>query len=328
MNESLSDLGELEILNRLKKFMDVGQIDDDTALLESENKDLLINTDVLVENVHFKDSIGTSKDIGWKAITTNLSDLASSGAKGSTSFTVGLIAPPTTKWHWLEGVYEGMQKALNEFGGKLIGGDCSKGKEKILSITAISSIGPLKLHRSNALPGDCLITSGPHGLSKLGLLLLNSKKANFFETIIPSSLKATAINHHLRPYPPIQSLRKLEVCKPNYLPWRAAGTDSSDGLIEAISGICRSSHCQAVLNKTTLPRPPKWPEGAEWDDWCLFGGEDYELVISLPEEWADEWLKLVPSAYKIGFMQKGIPKVIWENGKEVIGLKENYFRHF
>ena len=327
MNETLADIGEIEILNRLQRFMDIGQIDDDTAIIANPNKDLLINTDVLVENVHFTDATVTAKDIGWKAITTNLSDLASSGANSEAFYTVGLIAPPSTKWTWVEEAYEGMQNALFEFGGKLIGGDCSKGSEKILSITAISSLGPLKSHRSNALPGDSLVTTGPHGLSKLGLSLLSSKNSKIFKIISPA-LKLKAINHHLRPYPPIETVRQLEKCKPKSLPWRAAGTDSSDGLIEAISGLCRSSKCQAVLYKNKLPKHSEWPEGQIWDEWCLFGGEDYELIFSLPEPWANEWLKIVPSAHKIGFMQTGIPNVIWDTNEKIIRSNDSTFQHF
>ena len=77
LSETLAQLGEKELLNRLKKFMDIGQIDDDTAVIETFNKDLLLNTDVLVENVHFNINTSSAEDIGWKSITTNLSDLIS-----------------------------------------------------------------------------------------------------------------------------------------------------------------------------------------------------------------------------------------------------------
>ena len=53
VNEKLSDIGEEEVLQRLKKYMDIGQIDDDTALIKNTNRDLIINTDLLVEDIHF-----------------------------------------------------------------------------------------------------------------------------------------------------------------------------------------------------------------------------------------------------------------------------------
>ena len=324
MRTTLEDLGEKEILNRLKKFMEFNQIEDDTATLDTSNKDLLINTDVLVEDVHFNSKTLSPEDVGWKAITSNISDLIASGAEEILNITVGLIVPPSTKWSWVEKVYEGMEKALNEFGGKLIGGDCSKGNQKILSITAIGKLGQLRLHRAHGLPGDYLVTSGSHGLSRLGLALLLDEPIENIDNI-SMSLKAKAIKAHQRPYPAVDGLRKLEQCKPNNLPWRAAGTDSSDGLLEAIKSLCLSSGCKAIIFPEKLPRDDEWPQGVKWDNWCLTGGEDYELVISLPESWAKEWLKLMPNAKKIGRLEKGFPKVIWANGNEINNLT---FKHF
>ena len=123
MTTTIKEIGEIELLNRLKKFMRHGQIDDDTAEINTLNKDLLINTDLLVENIHFSDDISSAKDIGWKCITTNISDLICSGSENVISFTVGLVLPPSTKLKWVENLYEGMSEAMEEFGGKIIGGD-------------------------------------------------------------------------------------------------------------------------------------------------------------------------------------------------------------
>ncbi len=328
MNETLSKIGEREILNRLKRFMDEGQIDDDTALLKNKNQDLLINTDLLVEGVHFNDQTMSAKDIGWKAITSNVSDLAASGLNEMVAISVGLVAPASTKWDWVEKVYEGMEQALHQYGGKLTGGDCSNGNQKMLSITAIGTLGPLRLHRSNASPGDCLVTSGSHGLSRLGFALLVSEKIMNLKNL-PYPLQSKAIQAHQRPHPAIKALKALEESKPNYLPWRAGGTDSSDGLLEAIKNLCISSGCRAVINPLKLPRAEGWPKGTLWDEWCLNGGEDYELVISLPEVWANEWIKAIPNASKIGRIEEGLPQVIWENGKEVNGENlTSKFIHF
>ena len=79
MNETLSDIGEKELLNRLKKYMPAGQIDDDSAEIDGRNKKLLINTDVLVEGIHFNASTIDPESLGWKAIATNISDLISCG---------------------------------------------------------------------------------------------------------------------------------------------------------------------------------------------------------------------------------------------------------
>ncbi len=323
---TLADIGEKELINRLKVFMPIGQTEDDTAQIASEGKHLLINTDVLVEGIHFSEKTTSPNDVGWKAITSNISDLASSGVEQIIGVTVGLIAPPKTTWDWIENVYKGMNSALNQFGGNLLGGDCSVGHQRLLAVTAIGTLGTLRLHRSHALPGDQLIVSGPHGLSRLGLALLLSENQTELDQL-SSQIKAEAIRIHQRPNPPLKALKTLESCKPKELPWRAGGTDSSDGLLEAVNSLCSSSNCQAVLDLNQLPRRKQWPSGQNFDEWCLNGGEDYELVLSLPSKWARALLQALPSSQKIGFMRNGPPHPVWKDGTKIKKPKTT-FEHF
>ena len=327
MNTTIKDLGEIELLNRLKKFMRYGQIDDDIAEINGSNKTLLINTDLLVEKVHFSEDISDAKDIGWKCITTNISDLICSGSKNISSFTVGLVLPPNTQWSWVESLYEGMQEAMEEFGGEIIGGDCSCGESKMISITAIGEMTAPRLHRGNALPGDYIVSTGFHGLSRLGLALLTSEQLPSEVKISPQLINR-AINAHKRPYPAMEGLKALIECKPESTSWRAAGTDSSDGLIESIRSICQSSNCQAVLSKTSILKDPDWPEDSIWDKWILNGGEDYELILSLPKEWAEALSKKLKSAQIIGFIKEGTPNIIWDNLEEVDTKESALFQHF
>ena len=327
MTTTIKDLGEIELLNRLKKFMSCGQIDDDIAEIKTTNKNLLINTDLLVEKIHFSDEISNAKDIGWKSITTNISDLICSGSENIVSFTVGLVLPPNTQWQWVENLYEGMTEAMQEFGGEIIGGDCSSGETKIISVTAIGEMNSPRLHRGNALPGDYLVSTGFHGLSRLGLALLTSEKLPS-EAQITSELSKRAINAHKRPYPAIKALKALKGCKPESTSWRVAGTDSSDGLIESIRGICQSSNCQAILSKTSILKDPDWPKDSIWDEWVLNGGEDYELILALPSDWAEALSKNLESAQIIGFIKEGKPNISWDNLEPFDIDQSGLFRHF
>ena len=327
MITTIKDLGEIELLNRLKRFMRFGQIDDDVAEINTINKSLLINTDLLVEKIHFSEEISNAKDIGWKCITTNISDLICSGSENIISFTVGLVLPPNTYWKWVENLYEGMSEAMEEFGGEIIGGDCSCGETKIISITAIGEMNQPRLHRGNALPGDYIVSTGFHGLSRLGLALLTSEKLPS-EIQISQKLINRAITAHKRPYPALQALKALKACKPKSMSWRAAGTDSSDGLIESIRGICQSSDCQAVLSKSAILKDPEWPKDSIWNEWILNGGEDYELILSLPKEWAENLVKKFKTAKIIGFIKEGKPNINWDNS-ELIDLEQSsQFKHF
>ncbi len=326
MTTTIKNLGELELLNRLKKFMRHGQIDDDVAEIKSK-KNILINTDLLVEKIHFCESISDARDIGWKCITTNISDLICSGSVRIISFSVGLVLPPSTKWEWVEELYEGMYEAIQEFGGEIIGGDCSCGETKMISITAIGEMNKPRLHKGNALPGDYFVSTGYHGLSRLGLALLRSEDLPSKHQISPE-LKDKAIQAHKRPYPALKELKALISSKPFLTSWRAAGTDSSDGIIESIRGICQSSNCQAVLSKTSFLKDPDWPNDPNWDNWFLNGGEDFELILSLPKRWAKKLSKQLKSARIIGFAQKGEPKIFWDNLEEIRNNQTELFQHF
>ena len=79
--ETLKDIREKELINRLAKFMPKNQISDDCALVKAKNDNLLINNDSLVENVHFNETTICPQDLGWKAVVSNISDLLSSGSK-------------------------------------------------------------------------------------------------------------------------------------------------------------------------------------------------------------------------------------------------------
>ena len=146
--------------------------------------------------------------MGWRAVAANLSDLAASGAVDIDGITVALVAPGHTRWDWVDGVYQGITAALEQYGGVLLGGDCSKGEQRLLSITALGRLGPLRLHRNAARPGDVLVTSGPHGLSRLGLALLQNDP-NVRDIALCSTLRDQAITRHQRPTPRLKDVQQL-----------------------------------------------------------------------------------------------------------------------
>ena len=327
MIETLADLGEAELLLRLAGFAPVGQLDDDTACLGADPRPLLVNTDVLVDGIHFSDGTTAPMDAGWRAVAANLSDLAASGADHVEGITVALVAPETTPWSWVNGWYEVIAAALEQHGGVLLGGDCSTGSQRLISITALGRLGPLRLHRNAARPGDVLVTSGPHGLSRLGLALLQNDR-HLPDGDLPETLKAAAVAQHRRPIPRFDALKALVNCKPAQLPWRAGGTDSSDGLLAAVQALCSSSGCGAELDHARLPRPGQWPQGEPWDRWCMTGGEDFELVLSLPEDWAEAWLSALPGSQRFGRITANPDSLIWSGDHAAVELSGSGFDHY
>jgi thiamine-monophosphate kinase len=137
---------------------------------------LVVTTDLLLEGIHFSDTTMGPEDLGWRAAAANLSDLAAMGCHAVVGLTVGLAAPKATPWAWVEGVYGGLSQALARYGGDLLGGDCSGGPQRLLAITALGRLNPVQpIRRGAGRPGDWLVSSGDHGLSRLGLALLQGE---------------------------------------------------------------------------------------------------------------------------------------------------------
>ena len=324
----LRDLGEWELLRRLAAYAPAGQFNDDAAQLEERNgPQLVVNTDVLVEGVHFSDATIGPMDLGWRAAAANLSDLAAMGCTGVAGITVALVAPGNTTWNWVEGVYEGLRDALEPHGAVILGGDCSSGAERLLSITALGRVTHgTAIRRGDGRPGDWLVSSGPHGLSRLGLALLLDELE---VSQVSPALRERAIEAHRRPKPRLDVAKALHSCRPSGQAWRVGSTDSSDGLAAAVGAIAATSGCGALLKRSQLPIDPELAQLEAGERWCLGGGEDFELVLALPPSWAEALLQALPGASRIGSLVEAEPGLVcWQESGEALAATESGFTHF
>ena len=325
--EILEDIGEKELITRLGKFMPKNQVTDDCALIKTKNNNLLVNNDSLVEDVHFNDITICPQDLGWKAVVSNISDLLSSGSKKTIGITISLILPAKTEWVWVEELYKGINKALKEYGGKILGGDCSKGNQKTISITAFGIQGELELRRNACKPGDIILTTGIHGLSKLGFLIQN--KIKFDNNIsLNERLISKSIEHFCRPQVYPNFLKNLLKTRTNKKIKRIGCTDSSDGLFQAVQDLAIASKCKAIMIYKKIPKDKDWPKGDKWDEYYFFGGEDYELVFSLPKKWAKNLSKLDNNINEIGYFANGEPSIEFKDNNKNKLLKNSPFKHF
>ena len=325
--ETLEDIGEKELINRLGKFMPKNQTSDDCALIKTKSDNLLVNNDSLVENVHFNDITICPQDLGWKAVVSNLSDLLSSGSKKTLGITISLILPSKTEWVWVEELYKGMNKALKAYGGIILGGDCSKGNQKTISITAFGIQGELELRRNACKPDEIILTTGIHGLSKLGFMIQN--KINFDSDFsLNKKLISKSIEQFCRPKVYPNFLNNLLKTRPNKKIKKIGCTDSSDGLFQAIQDLAIASNCKAIINYDKIPKDKCWPKGDKWDEYYFFGGEDYELVFSLPAKWAKSLSKLDDNIKAIGFFTNGEPSIEFKDNKKNKLLDNTPFKHF
>jgi thiamine-monophosphate kinase len=302
----LAELGEWELIRRLSAYAPAGQFEDDAALLDGIAT-LVVNTDVLVENVHFSDATTSPFQVGWRAAAANLSDLAAMGCTAGRGLTVGLVAPGHTSWNWVEAMYAGLKACLNAYdGGELLGGDCSTGTQRLVSITALGSLDrtvhghTTAIRRSVGQPGDHLVCTGHHGLSRLGLALLLNQRPKHELGQLPAQLRNAALRAHQEPRPRFDAVMALRQSRPPGISWRVAGTDTSDGLAAAATAIARASRCRALLDRSCLPIPPGMERMDCAETWCLAGGEDFELLLALDSAWADALMQQLPGCHLVG----------------------------
>jgi len=307
--------------------MPENQISDDCALIKTKNENLLINTDSLVENVHFNDISICPQDLGWKAVVSNISDLLSSGSKETIGITISLVLPPRTEWIWVEELYKGINKALKKYGGIILGGDCSKGNQKTISITAFGIQGELELRRNACKPGDIILTTGIHGLSKLGFMI-QSKTIFDNNVFLNERLISKSVKHFCRPQVYPNFLKNLLKTRSNKKINKLGCTDSSDGLFQAVQDLAIASKCKAILNYEKIPKDKDWPKGDEWDEYYFFGGEDYELVFSLPKKWAKSLCAIDKNIKEIGYFSDGEPSIEFRDSNKNELLNKTPFKHF
>ncbi|MEH2078835.1 MAG: thiamine-phosphate kinase [Nostoc sp.] len=304
-SQQVKDIGEQGLLKRLQRFCPPEIIGDDAAVLETvPGQSLVVTTDVLVDGVHFSNFTTSPEDAGWRSAAANLSDLAAMGAS-PLGITIGLGLPGEVKVSWVERLYQGMTECLQKYKTPIVGGDVVRSPVTTLAITAFGQVNSSQIiRRSAAVVGDAIVVTGVHGASRAGLELLLHPELG---ENLNNEEKTTLIRAHQRPQPRLDVLPILwKILTPNsftnainqsctdainrvctQLP--IAGMDSSDGLADAIIQICRASGVGAVLECRQIPLPKTfnhWLTQEQALAYALYGGEDFELVLCLPQELA------------------------------------------
>ncbi|AIE74249.1 Thiamine-monophosphate kinase [Synechocystis sp. PCC 6714] len=332
-NTTIGELGEQGLLAQLQKFSPAEITGDDAAVFDLPSSDsLVISTDMLVENVHFSEQTTSAFDVGWRGAAANLSDLAAMGAT-PTGITVALALPACTTLPWILGVYEGLIACLKPWRTPILGGDVSRSPIKTISITVLGQV-PLDkaMYRRQAQVGNWIIATGDHGAARAGLeCLLHPQKTEN----LPAEQKLIWQTAHQRPQPRLDLVPSL-AC----LETTIGAMDSSDGLADAVLQICRSSQVGAELWAEKLPIAQglaHWVGPETATAWTLYGGEDFELILTLSPLLAQRWLaaiaplNLTPARFPriIGRIVDGTAvSLIFDNGaREKLSLEQG-FQHF
>lgn len=295
----INELGEFGLIDYLTKAVEITEpstikgIGDDAAVLDFSNYKTLISTDLLLEGVHFDLRYVPLKHLGYKAVQVNLSDIyAMNGKASQITFSIGLSSKFPLEA--VEEIYEGALIACKKFNVDLVGGDTSASKQGlVISVTSIGYAEESKIaYRSGAKEGDLLCVSGDLGGAYVGLQLLEREKQIFLENpnIQPDlEGKDYIVERQLKPESRKDVVELFETygIQPN------AMIDVSDGLASEILHLCKASNVGCKLYEDKLPIDPMTYEtarefGLDPTVCALSGGEDYELLFTVPQDQYDK----------------------------------------
>jgi len=289
---TVGECGEFVLIDRISNLLPPVRepakqgIGDDAAVICQPGKEaLLVTTDMLVEGIHFDCSFISAADLGCKALAVNLSDIAAMGGIPTCCF-LGLGLPPSLPLDWFKDFITGMLDTAGHHEVQLLGGDTVASGQITIAITMHGRAAEADIvYRKGAKPGDRIYVSGTLGDSALGLQLLRQGKR---PDMNGKPAESFLMNRHRRPQPRIQLAQRLAETH-----LASSMLDVSDGLLGDLDHILVASGClgaEIILDR--LPLSPAYQKLQSLDLLdgylpALTGGEDYELLFTLPAERED-----------------------------------------
>ncbi|MBD5218625.1 MAG: thiamine-phosphate kinase [Bacteroidales bacterium] len=290
----ISQLGEFGLIDRLTKELPrvnestVYAVGDDAAVLSfPADSEVLVTTDMLLENVHFDLTYVPLMHLGYKAAVVNFSDIyAMNGTPKQITVSLGISRRFTVEH--IEALYAGIRRACEIYGVDIIGGDtCSSHQGLVISITCIGEAPKgTAVKRSGAKDTDLICVSGDLGAAYMGLQLLEREKiasAGQKDFQPDFSGKEYIIERQLKPEARKDIIEALarEGVRPT------AMMDVSDGLSSELIHICKQSDTGCRVYEDRIPIDYQTAVMAEELNMnlvtaALNGGEDYELLFTVP----------------------------------------------
>lgn len=263
----------------------VGSGPDDAAVVEAPEGELVLTCDLMVEGVHFTRGTMAGFDLGWKALASNLSDVAAMGGRPLYAL-VSLAAPASAELAYLEEAWRGMAELARQAGVRLVGGDTSASPGGIfLDMCVVGSVAAGAAWRAElARPGQLLCVTGDLGGSAAGLALLQAGEGGGDGGAARTPAGRAVVERHRRPRPRLAEAAALA-------PFGArACRDVSDGLAASAHLIAEAAGVGVEIEAEAVPVAEATREaarrlGLDPLELALFGGEDYELALAAaPEE--------------------------------------------
>jgi len=295
----VSELGEFGLIGRIARRLPspgegvVVGVGDDVAVLRTDGEHYLLATcDIQVEGVHFlREAIGPYR-LGRKAAAINLSDIAAMGGV-PTYLLVSLAMPPETEASFIDELYRGLQDEVSAAGADIVGGNMASLPDRfMIDIFLLGWVEPGHLLlRSGAQVGDMICVTGVLGDSAAGLALLSNPQAE-----VDPGAREQLLAAHLTPTPRLLEGRTLAGTGAV-----TAAIDVSDGILSDIGHICERSRVGAEIWAERLPiseaaRSAASATGRDVLDLALRGGEDYQLLFTVPQPQVGEVIEEVWAA--------------------------------
>lgn len=295
----ISTLGEFGLIDRLTQGLELRNasskkgVGDDCAVMEYHDTEVLVSTDLLLEGVHFDLTYVPLKHLGYKAAIVNFSDIyAMNGTPRQITVSLG-ISKRFTVEH-IEALYSGIRLACEIYGVDLVGGDTTSSHSGlVISITCIGDAPKDKIvYRNGAKDTDLICVSGDLGAAYMGLQLLEREKvasAGQKDFVPDFAGKEYIIERQLKPEARKDIISELD--KAGIVP--TSMMDISDGLSSELLHICKQSGVGCRVYEDRIPIDYQTALMAEELGMnlvtaALNGGEDYELLFTVPLHYHDK----------------------------------------
>ena len=287
---TIADLGEFGLIARLTAelaqqpdvLLGVG---DDAAILAVGDGDALVATcDAQVEGIHFRLHSSTPQDIGRRALAVNLSDIAAMGATPRFAL-ISLLAPATLDVSIIDGIYAGLREEAATFHVTIVGGNVARNPERLIIDVTLLGTGDRHqlLRRAGAQPGDALYVTGALGTAAAGLRVMEQETV---AATLPPTVRQIVTAAQRTPTPQVAAGLWLAAHG------ATAALDISDGLAADLLHLCQASGVGALVDVAALPILPAtdmvaqvFGKGAT--TLALYGGEDYQVLFTLPATTAE-----------------------------------------
>ena len=340
-DKSLESIGEFGLIDIIKKKFNsknndsliIGIGDDAAVISKSKDDYFLISSDMLVEGIHFDLTYHPLKHLGYKSVTTNISDIYSMNGFAN-QITINLGLSNRFSLNAIEEFYKGVKIACEEYNIDLVGGDTTSSKTGlIISVSAIGDVLKNKLTlRKTAKKNDIICVSGDLGRSYIGLQILEREKSVFLtnpEMQPELSNYSDLIEKQLKPKARKDLIEKLSEF--NIIP--NSMIDISDGLASDLIHLSVQSNLGVKIYEEKLPILKSTILTANElnlnpTTCALNGGEDYELLFSVNEKDYNMLKDNDIDITSIGYFTSNKKCNLVSKEGETIGLKAQGWKHF